>query len=452
MRVLLLQPYTFTVRGLPQPPLALMYVAVGALAAGHEVKILDRNIETNTRRVIDDFDPDVLGVTALTGKMLLDGLNVSQYVKAAHPRCRIVWGGIHTSLMPEQTLAEDCIDYVVVGEGERTFAELLEVIAGQRDPADALGVGYKENGRIVMNPPRPPMKNLDDLPLLPWHLIDPANYLAHETLLLTSRGCPHRCAFCYNKNFHHHQWRGMSPERVREEIAHARRYHPIRRFRFDDDNFTVNRKRFFGIMEFLPREIPIYFETRADYIDDEMCREIAGFDDPFLFMGVESGDNGVLRRMKKDFTVDQTREAYALINRYGLKSSASFIIGSPGETREEMDRTIALIEEIRPTRPSCCIYVPFPGAEFTEELLGSGRLAGFDRLADWGRLTDAEFSSERQYGEMTHAELNRVYEKYWRKFVAQFVYELRWRWVLAGAVNVARNKMHSMKKRLAHDI
>ena len=452
MKVLLVQPYTFTVRGLPQPPLALMYVASGAEQAGHEVKILDRNIETNARRVIEEFKPDVVGVTALTGKMLLDGLRVSEFVKKTHPNTSVVWGGIHTSLLPEQTLAEKSIDYVVVGEGEVTFVELLEAIQGKRDPATVLGIGYKENGRIIMNERRPTIKNLDDLPLLPWHLIEPKHYLTHETLLITSRGCPHRCAFCYNRKFHYHQWRGMSPERVREEIDHVQRFHPIRRFRFDDDNFTVNRNRLFGILDFLPREIPIYFETRVDYIDRDMCRRIAEFDDPFLFLGVESGDDAVLKRMKKDATVGQIREAYSLINEFALKSSASFIIGSPGETREETAKTIALIDEIKPTRPSCCIYVPFPGAEFTDQLLREHRLTGFDNLAAWGRLTDAEFAGERQYGEMTSAELNRIYEQYWRKFVTKFITDLRLRWVVAGMVNVVKNKARLIRRKMAGDI
>jgi radical SAM superfamily enzyme YgiQ (UPF0313 family) len=290
------------------------------------------------------------------------------------------------------------------------------------------------------------------LPLLPWHLIKPENYLAHETLLITSRGCPHRCAFCYNKNFHFHTWRGMSPDRVKAEIDHARQYHPIRRFRFDDDNFTVNKKRFYGILEFLPRDIPLYFETRVDYVDREMCARIAEFDDPFLFLGVESGDDAVLERMKKDVTVEQIRAAYRLINEYELKSSASFMIGSPGETREEIAKTRALIDEIKPTRPSCCIYVPFPGAEFTERLVAENKLVGFNSLEDWGRLTDAELAGNRQYSEMTNDELNRIYEQYWRKFVAKFIRELRLGWVVAGAVNVLKNNARGLKRKMVGDI
>jgi radical SAM superfamily enzyme YgiQ (UPF0313 family) len=133
MRILLVQPYTFTIRGLPQIPLALMYIGVHAEKSGHVVKILDRNLETNARRIIDDFKPDVLGVTSLTGKMILDGIRVSQYVRKRFPNTKIVWGGIHASTMPETTLREDYIDYLVLGEGEISFSELVNAIEHGND-------------------------------------------------------------------------------------------------------------------------------------------------------------------------------------------------------------------------------------------------------------------------------------------------------------------------------
>lgn len=411
MRVLLLQPYTFTVRGLPQVPLAVMYIAAEAQAQGHDVCIVDRNIEVNSRKIIDEFRPDIMGVTSLTGTMIIDGLKVTRYVKDRFPDVKVVWGGIHTTILPEQSLAEPGIDYVVIGEGEQTFKELLNALEKNSDVKNIQGLGYKdESGRILINERRPPIKDLDSIALIPWHLIKPSRYVKHETLFITSRGCPHRCAFCYNEKVNFQKWRGMSAERVKKEIEHALFYHPIKRYRFDDDNFCVNKNRFYEILDFLPKDVPLYFESRIEYIDEEFCRRLKEFKDAFVFCGIESGDDEMLKTMRKDLTVEQIRNGYELINKYKINTSASFVIGAPGETRKQLKRTLELIDSVKPTRPSCCIFVPFPGSVFTEALMNEGKLKEFNTLESWGKFTNSEYATTHQYGEVPVKELNKIYK------------------------------------------
>jgi anaerobic magnesium-protoporphyrin IX monomethyl ester cyclase len=429
-----------------------MYIAGEAERRGHRVKILDRNIETNARRVIHDFKPDIVGVTSLTGTMILDGLKISRHIRTAFPDVKIVWGGIHTSILPEQTLAEPCIDYVVIGEGEATFCELLNAIEYRKDVSGIPGIGYKDGGKCIINERRPPIADLDSVALVPWHLVNYRPYVEHETLFISSRGCPYRCSFCYNEKFNFRKWRGMSPQRVKKEIEHAQSYHHIKRFRFDDDNFCVNRKRFYEILDFLPKSVPLYFESRIEYIDDEFCRRIKDFRDAFVFLGVESGDNEVLKRMRKDLTVEQIRAGYALINKYKINTSASFVIGTPGETREELAKTITLIDEIKPTRPGCCIYAPFPGAVFTEQLIADGRLAAFKSLEDWGNFSNCEEARCTQYGETPLREMNRIYNRYWWRFVIVFALRLRFNWIFIGIKNVLVNSARSFMKKLTNDL
>jgi anaerobic magnesium-protoporphyrin IX monomethyl ester cyclase len=453
MRVLLLQPFTFTIRGLPQVPLAVMYIAGQAQRDGHEVCIVDRNLETNSRKMIDDFKPDVLGVTSLTGTMILDGLKITRYVKNRFPKVKVVWGGIHTSILPEQSLAEPCIDYVVIGEGEATFSELLKAIETKSDMSQIQGLGYKdESGKLIINERRPPIKDLDSISLIPWHLIKPSRYVKHETLFITSRGCPHRCAFCYNEKVNFQRWRGMSAERVKKEIEHAQSYHPIRRFRFDDDNFCVNKKRFYAILDFLPKDVPLYFESRIEYIDEEFCRRLSEFKDAFVFCGVESGDNDMLATMRKDLTVEQIRYGYELINKYKINTSASFVIGAPGETRAQLDKTLALIDEVKPTRPSCCIFVPFPGSVFTESLMVQGKLKEFTTLESWGAFTNSEYATTHQYGEVPVKELNKIYNRYFWNFVLAFALRLRFGWIIIGGINVIKNHIRTLVKKINRDL
>jgi anaerobic magnesium-protoporphyrin IX monomethyl ester cyclase len=453
MNVLLVQPYTFTIRGLPQVPLAVMYVGGEAERKGHRVKILDRNLETNARKIIEDFKPDILGVTSLTGAMILDGLKISRYVRCRFPAAKIIWGGIHTSILPEQSLIEPSVDYVVVGEGEESFGELLDAIENKKDVSKIPGIGYKDvNLKPVINERRPSMADLDSISLVPWHLIDPKRYVTYETLFISSRGCPHRCSFCYNEKFNFRRWRGMSPERVKKEIDHAQSFHPVRRFRFDDDNFCVDKKRLYAILDFLPKNVPLYFESRIEYIDDEFCRRLSEFRDAFVFIGIESGDNEVLSRMRKDLTVEQIRHGYDLINKYRINTSASFVIGTPGETREQLSKTLNLIDDIKPTRPSCCIFVPFPGSIFTETLIAEGKLMAFNTLEDWGRFSNGEYAKDHQYGETPVKELNRIYQRYWRRFVIAFAVRLRFKWIVIGAVNGLKNYCRTLIKSCNGDL
>ncbi len=156
--------------------------------------------------------------------------------------------------------------------------------------------------------------------------------------------------------------------------------------------------------------------------------------------------------MKKGVTVDQIRNAYALINRYRIQTSGSFVIGSPGETRESLQSTLRLLEEIKPTRPSCCIFVPFPGSRFTEDLIKRGELADLRTLADWGAFTDSEYAKGKQYSEITNAELNKIYRRFWRQFVWNFASELRLAWILAGIQNAGTNYWRTFARAFNGDI
>ena len=182
MKVLLFQPNTSTLRGTLCPPFGLMYVGAVAREAGHEVMILDRNIDYFSLKKMKGFNPDVVGITAMTGPMLLDAVEVSRQAKRIlGNHVPVVWGGVHATILPEQTLENDYVDFVVVGEGEYTFRELLEVLGRRgKDFRQIEGLAFKESGTVIVNQPRPVIKNLDELPLLPWDLVCARQYFSIE--------------------------------------------------------------------------------------------------------------------------------------------------------------------------------------------------------------------------------------------------------------------------------
>lgn len=451
MKILFIQPSGTTLRGLPGPPYSILYVAAIAEKKGHTVKILDRTIENNTKKVICDFQPDLVGITSLTGHMIIDALRVCEFIKHQFPEVPIIWGGIHASIFPQQTLEHPLIDFIVIGEGEITFEEFLNAYEGDKDYSKILGLGYKKGGNIFINEKRPFLKTLDDLPLTPWHLIDYKKYLKYETLFITSRGCPHRCSFCYNEEYYFRTWRAMSSERVKKEFEHVQKFHPIRRYRFDDDNFTVNKKRLYQILDYIPKNASLYMDTRIDYVDEEFCRRLAEFYDPYLFIGIESGDEEMLKHHQKDITIEQIRKNYRLLKKYKINTTASFVIGSPGETKEQIKKTMDLANELKPTRYTFCVFTPYPGSKYYKEIASKNSLALPKNLEEWGKFSTCE-AALLNYCLVSSKYLNRIYRKYYYKSILSFITHFRWGWLGIGLINAKNVYQKKIIRRINGDI
>ena len=206
-------------------PASVLMVAAPLVKAGYKVKIIDQRVDKNWKQTLLEEaakDPLVFGVSALTGAQILNGLEASKLVKACSS-VPVLWGGVHPSLLPKQTLENKYIDFVVVGEGEETLLELIKALETKSPLKKIKGLGYKDNGKIFLSPQRE-FIDLDKLPEIPYHLINIENYIEKKSFatgrigrdmaFYTSRGCPHRCGFCYNKEFNKQGWRGKSSEKV----------------------------------------------------------------------------------------------------------------------------------------------------------------------------------------------------------------------------------------------
>lgn len=376
MKVLLIRPNIITFRGTTAPPLALLFVGTYAKSKGHDVTILDRSTERFSYRRIAECKPDVVGITTITGAMLDDAIEVSRAIKkrwGAHTK--VVWGGIHASLVPEQTLRNDYIDFVVIGEGEVTFHELLQALESGSDLSKVKGIGYKEGDRCVITPKREFIHDLDSLPPLDWSLVDARKYFRSDVTLVTSRGCAYDCAFCYNSQFNERRWRGWSTERTLAEIASAMRFAANKNLKFYDDNFGANRKRLLELLKRLDKDASLWMEIRIDSVDDEVIELLAQFKKVWMYFGVESGDESTLRKMDKRLTPDLVRRRFQQLKRYpNIDTTASVVVGCPGETAEQVRATIRFLKELNPTRHFVHIYFPVPGSRFFDEYLASGKL------------------------------------------------------------------------------
>lgn len=402
MKILLIQPNTSTLRGTLCPPIGLMYVGAVAREAGHQVRILDRNIDYFSLSKMKSFKPDIVGITSMTGPMLLDAVHVSKKAKEILGKeTPVVWGGVHASILPDETLQNDYIDYVVVGEGEYTFLDLVEALNnGSREIGAIQGLAWKEAGRVKVNQPRPVLKNLDVLPYLPWDLVNAGKYFDIEIVLVSSRGCPFSCSFCLSgRRGPEYHYRSFSPGRVVEEIRRIEKITDNRHLKFHDDFFTSNYSYCKEIFEQLSSDYSLLLYTRVTFIDDRFLEMLARFRRVWLSFGVESGSERMLRKYNKKITVQQVKDAFALCRgRKNIRTKASVILGAPTETREEIDMTLNLMKEINPTRHTYCVYTPYPGSELYDEAVQSNLFHPPETIEGWADVTMHGIDSSRTLG------------------------------------------------------
>lgn len=376
-------------------PASVLMVAAPLIKNGYKVKVIDQRIDRGWKKTLLNEikkKPLIFGISALTGKQILNGLEVSKLVKE-NSETPIVWGGVHSSLLPRQTLENKYIDFVVVGEGEETLLELVEALKNKISADNIKGLGYKKGHKIYLNPQREFM-DLDKSLEIPYDLIEIENYiekksfatgkLGRDIAFYTSRGCPHRCGFCYNKEFNKRRWRGKSAESVVEDMKKLIKDYRITAFNIEDDEFFVDTQRARRICELIIEEdlnIEIFTSCRANYIvnnmDDKYLRLLyrAGF--RILAFGVESGSERILDLIHKDITIDQVFETIKRLKKAGINSKYYFMAGFPTETVEDLYKTTDLIQKMKKIDsririPAWRVFTPYPGTGLYELAIKHG--------------------------------------------------------------------------------
>jgi len=380
----------YRVTSLPVP-WGLLSVASYLKREGLTVRIIDELALPDWAGPLEEAlgrKPVFCGVSVMTGKQIKYGLRVSRFVKA-RSRTPVVWGGIHPSVLPGQTLADSSVDFVVKGEGEETAVELAAALAAGRSGAGIAGLGFKRNGRPVVNEDRP-FLDLDALPETPFDLIDVERYVGtrfgarRSFELCTSRGCPHDCAFCYNPAFSRRRWRTMSVGRILDRLRRLIGEYRIDGLTWREDDFFVDRERVKAICEGLIREkfrIKWHADCRVDYLDGcggdflELLKESGC---RALTLGVESGSDRILRKIGKGITREQVLRVRDRLSRAGIVQNYHFMMGFPGETDDDLRQTVGLMDLLMKDNPffghinGPSLYTPYPGTGLYEESLRRG--------------------------------------------------------------------------------
>jgi anaerobic magnesium-protoporphyrin IX monomethyl ester cyclase len=388
----------------PQVPLALLHIAASLKQDGFNVRILDMRLEDY--RQIKVGNPVFVGISCMSGLQIKYALEFASYVRAHNPSCLLVWGGVHPTLLPEQTAKNDFVDIVVRGEGELIVKDLASALALNRPLEDVAGITYNVNGFIRSNPDGKVI-DLDAIPIaLPYNLLRMDKYPSFKSgrfHIQTSRGCPHRCGFCYNSIFNKSQWRGKSAKRVLDEIEYIMKKYPhIKIIDPIDDNVFVDESRVKEICTgLLERNLNVHWRAncRFDYLatyDKDFLQLLEKAGCVELDFGGESGSDRLQQLICKDVTADEMLRSVENLRRWApsIEPYVSWMSGLPGETDEDLEDTFNLMDRMRDVNPKTqhygiFVYTPFPSTVM--QYLPS-EFVPPQSLEDWGNIEVFHFN------------------------------------------------------------
>jgi radical SAM superfamily enzyme YgiQ (UPF0313 family) len=349
------------------------------------VHFIDQQIEDDVwSRMIERIPsmkaPYIFGFSVLTAG-LAASLSLAARLKEQYPDSVVIFGGIHATAMPEECLAQACVDIVVRGEAENTLPELYRRLKSRGDWQSLDGISYRGTEGVVHRP-RAQAVDLDTLPLFPYHRFDPSRYVT--AFVMSSRGCPYECIFCSNQVATGKRYRFRSTGLVIQEIGILVEQHHVRRIHLLDDNFLVNHKRVRELIKEIKQrgwhhKVTFDFQCRGDNIDPQLMRELfeAGFVD--IGIGIETASEDILKRIKKGETLGQIMEAIRLARSIGFDVASTVMFGLPGETHTDRIAAMRLVRELDLDKVKFNNAIPYPGTEFFDAAKRAGQL----RIEGW---------------------------------------------------------------------
>lgn len=372
MKVLLISPKgsNFYAKTRSQiPPLGLAYIAAILRENGYPVKLLDLGIDNRALSPAILEWADIVGISADTPRYP-EALSIAKIAKAA---CKtVVMGGYHVTFLDREALDTGLTDFVVRGEGEETFLNLLNVLENGGDLKFVPGISFLDKGTYHRNKDAIPPGNLDEMPFPARDLIDLKKYKGRMyglpfTSLITSRGCPYNCYFCSSSKFGGLKWRARSAKSIVDEIQHLYQTYEYKAFAFMDDNFTLNPQRVFEFADELEKrglkDIRWWCFSRVDILvkNENMIKRMAEVGAYMVFLGLESNNEAILQSYNKHIENDQQQRATELLRKYGIKIHGSYIIGDIEETEAMVKNTINWAKQINAKTTQFSILTPYPG-------------------------------------------------------------------------------------------
>jgi radical SAM superfamily enzyme YgiQ (UPF0313 family) len=408
------------------PPLGLLYVAAGLKAwTDAQVELLDAPALHLDQKAIAEriarTRPDIVGIQAMTFTVI-DAIATVRTAKSACPGTHVCLGGPHVNLYPKETLSIEGVDSLVLGEGERPFADMVNALSRGTDIANVQAVAVMRNGEPSTTEARTLEANLDSLPQPARDLLDSSLYwsvLAKRnpvTTAMTSRGCPMKCIFCDRPHLGK-IFRYRSAKSVVDEMEDCVN-RGIQEIFLYDDTFTIRRERIFEIRdEIKHRGLNIQWDVRAraNTLDADVVKAMKQAGVARIHIGVESGSPRILKIMRKGITIEQAHNAFELCRKFRITSLSYFMLGNPTETRQDIEMTMQFIRKCHADYAHISITTPFPGTELYCMGLEQG-IFERDYWRDFAANPDENFQPPAWTENFTQQQLEDMRQQAYRAF------------------------------------
>ena len=384
-------------------PLGLAMIAAFVRTHGFSVAIIDAEAyfwtPEQTINEIEKYDPVLIGISAYTTKMTAAG-KILKLIKEKMVDAKTVLGGHHCSAIPQQTLLEEDVDFIIKGEGFWPTIQLLKYLKTGMKDIDIQGTCYFKYNKIMDNGRAQGITNLDDLPFAAWDLLPMELYKAHHwqswdydmdksgfAVLYTSLGCPFNCEYCsVNVIYGKHKTRYRSPKNVVQEIDLLINKYNVRHLEIIDDTFTLLPNRVEDICDEiiahkLNDKLNMWCFARTDRVNEKLMSKMKKAGIHWVFMGFESGNDIVLQGVNKKQTVKQIRNAVNVVHDAGINIGGNYVFGLPDDTVETMQLTLDLAKELNTEYANFFLLMAYPGTAFHE----IAKEKGYPLPEKWGQ-------------------------------------------------------------------
>ena len=348
--------------------------------------------------------------------------------------CYVVWVGTLVTALHETEIRKTCVDYILRKEWDYAVLELVECLINNIDLDTIKGLTWKKNGTVQVNKDREQIEDLDALPIPAYDLVDLNKFYESVFIrfpavtMITSRGCPNYCMFCsYPQTIYSRKFRAMSPQRVLKEIKHLVNEFGVKEIRIDDDTFNIDTQRAIDICQLLVKEnLDLVFsvQVRAQLMTDELAKWLKKAGCRMVLYGVESGNDEILKKMKKNTTKDEIRRGVKFAKKHGIDVLNSVMLGFYWDTKETVEQTIQFTFELNGEFTQMSVPTPLPGTEYYKLLDDNNCFLS----KEWHKH-DSVHNAHIKLPHLSNKDLNGYLDEFYRRYYRrpQYLWMMFWR-------------------------
>lgn len=383
-KIFLIWPTDITKQSALYPPLGLASLASMMKQRNYEVKVIDLSFDETWDQICSLKENGAIYGISFTSSLYSNTEKCIQIIRGKDTNSKIVLGGPHASVLPEETLKDMDADVVCIGESETSFPLVVEALANGGDLKAIKGIAFKDNHKIIVTLEMDKIQDLDSLPIPDQTLFPYERYFEEkafrELSIITSRGCPGRCTFCQPtvERIFGKKIRYFGTDYIVNQIRCLKKRFSLDFFVISDDTFITNKKRAIELCQkIISEKINIFWrcQTRITLLDREIIRALKSAGCFVIALGVESGSQEILDSLHKNTSIEKIKEVFKICHEEGMLTHAYLMIGNLGESDTTIEETRNLLKEIRPFSSNICVTTPYPGTYLYETLNKAGLLA-----------------------------------------------------------------------------